>query len=154
MMRAITLHQPWASLIAEGVKTTETRSWSPPGWLLGDRIAIHAAKRAPSQLFPITDGETYGFLNVKDMPRGKVVATARLAGAGKVLDYQSDLEEGHVWVKEQYVASAIKTDPYGDYSVGRWIWFLEDIRKLDKPIPAKGMQRIWQLPPDIAEQLA
>ena len=29
-MKALTLHQPWASLIAHGVKTIETRSWAPP----------------------------------------------------------------------------------------------------------------------------
>ena len=29
-MKAISLWQPWASLVAEGVKTIETRSWAPP----------------------------------------------------------------------------------------------------------------------------
>ena len=48
-MRAISLHQPWASLIAEGHKDVETRSWAPPGRLVGQRIAIHAAKRTPKQ---------------------------------------------------------------------------------------------------------
>ena len=39
-MKAISLHQPWASLVALGVKTLETRSWST-----GYRgpLAIHAA---------------------------------------------------------------------------------------------------------------
>ena len=44
-MKALTLHQPWASLIAEGPKTVETRSWSAPAWVIGQRIAIHAGKR-------------------------------------------------------------------------------------------------------------
>lgn len=38
-MKALTLHQPWASLIALGVKTIETRSWSTK---YRGRIAIHA----------------------------------------------------------------------------------------------------------------
>ena len=42
---AITLHQPWASRIALGIKTVETRSWPAPARLLGRRIAVHAAKR-------------------------------------------------------------------------------------------------------------
>ncbi|MCB1462115.1 MAG: ASCH domain-containing protein [Nitratireductor sp.] len=44
-MKAISLWQPWASLIAAGVKPYETRHWSPPRELIGQRIAIHAAKR-------------------------------------------------------------------------------------------------------------
>ena len=44
-MHAITLHQPWASLIALGIKTVETRSWPAPARLVGRTIAIHAGKR-------------------------------------------------------------------------------------------------------------
>ena len=44
-MYAITLHQPWATLIALGIKTVETRSWPAPERLLGQVIAIHAGKR-------------------------------------------------------------------------------------------------------------
>lgn len=44
-MKALTLHQPWATLIGLGVKSIETRSWAAPKSLIGQRIAIHAAKR-------------------------------------------------------------------------------------------------------------
>ena len=44
-MYAISLWQPYASLIAEGIKVQETRNWAPPKHLIGERIAIHAAKR-------------------------------------------------------------------------------------------------------------
>lgn len=43
-MQALTLHQPWASLLAEGVKEFETRSWGCPQKFIGSPIAIHAAK--------------------------------------------------------------------------------------------------------------
>ena len=46
-MKAITLWQPWASMVAMGLKQNETRSWAPPKALIGERIAIHAAKRVP-----------------------------------------------------------------------------------------------------------
>lgn len=49
-MRAITLWQPWASLIAEGVKTIETRpKRSPWSSAVGETIAIHAATKWPDQ---------------------------------------------------------------------------------------------------------
>lgn len=44
-MKVLTLHQPWASLIALGVKTIETRSWRAPESLIGQRFAIHAAAK-------------------------------------------------------------------------------------------------------------
>lgn len=45
--RTITLHQPWASLIALGVKRIETRSWPAPEAAIGQRLLIHAAARMP-----------------------------------------------------------------------------------------------------------
>lgn len=36
-MKALTLHQPWASLVAVGAKKIETRSWSNTGMAL-DRL--------------------------------------------------------------------------------------------------------------------
>lgn len=47
---AISLWQPWASLIALGAKTIETRSWRAPARLIGQRIAIHATASIPSAL--------------------------------------------------------------------------------------------------------
>lgn len=44
-MKAISLYQPWASLIACGAKPYETRSWKPPLDLIGQPIAIHAGKK-------------------------------------------------------------------------------------------------------------
>lgn len=43
-MKALTLHQPWASLIAVGAKTIETRSWSTSH---RGALAIHAGKHRP-----------------------------------------------------------------------------------------------------------
>lgn len=43
-MKAITLHQPWASLVALGVKSIETRSWSTN---YRGPLAVHASLRRP-----------------------------------------------------------------------------------------------------------
>lgn len=43
IIKAITLHQPWATLIALGFKTFETRSWATLA--VGDPLAIHAGKK-------------------------------------------------------------------------------------------------------------
>jgi hypothetical protein len=45
-MLAISLHQPWASMIAAGIKRFETRAYPPPkSFEIGGWIAIHAAKK-------------------------------------------------------------------------------------------------------------
>ena len=38
--RALTIHQPWASLIAQGIKRLENRTWTPPpdDLALGDYV--------------------------------------------------------------------------------------------------------------------
>lgn len=46
VMKVLTLHQPWASLVAHGVKSIETRSWSTKH---RGPLAIHAAVKRPSQ---------------------------------------------------------------------------------------------------------
>lgn len=44
-MKALTIRQPWASLIVAGVKDVENRSWPVPDWLFGEPLAIHSAAR-------------------------------------------------------------------------------------------------------------
>ena len=89
-MYTITLWQPWASLIADGVKQYETRSWKPPWHLVGKRIAIHAAKRkiTEQEFYVDLEGKVrwemyfrYGHLNgTKKSPTAPVVATAEIGG--------------------------------------------------------------------------
>ena len=62
-IRGLTLIQPWATMIADGKKTIETRTWATPyrGW-----IAIHAGKNRL-------------MLGSKDdYPLGQILAVARL----------------------------------------------------------------------------
>ena len=54
-MKAISLWQPWASLIACEAKRIETRSWKPPQSLIGERIAIHAAQTPKGMLKLVED---------------------------------------------------------------------------------------------------
>ena len=173
-VKAISLHQPWASLIAEGIKTIETRNWAPPKALIGQRIAIHAAKRKPTmndmQLIPhrgievkipgyfyqlaTPTGQRGGVQVVtepgRECPLGKMVATAKLIRALPV----SEVRDGVAALYRPMTCRGplpscpyIQIDPYGDFSPGRWLWFLEDIEKLDPPVPAAGHQGFWNWTP-------
>lgn len=59
-MRAISLWQPWAQLIACGAKPYETRDWAPPYSLIGQRIAIHAAKKIDKGAAEFAEELVYG----------------------------------------------------------------------------------------------
>ena len=88
-MKAISLWQPWASAIAAGVKTVETRSW--PTSYRGP-LAIHAAKRwtAQEEAFWVEyvfddprspNSEAFSKLGIHSclhLPKGCIVATCEL----------------------------------------------------------------------------
>ena len=43
-MKALTIWQPWATLIMAGAKPYEWRTWPAPKWIQGQRIVIHAGR--------------------------------------------------------------------------------------------------------------
>jgi len=140
-MKAITLWQPWAQLVAIGEKTVETRSW--PTKYRGE-IAIHAAKNLPSKstynhlrsLSTKADGSPSVLGPFQDLPKGCIVAIAEL----------HDVQPTPMKF-EPYMLQWLSTPreyAYGNFSPGRYMWFLKNIKGLDKPIPAKGYQRIWE----------
>jgi hypothetical protein len=59
-MKAISLWQPWASLIACGAKPYETRHWAPPRELIGQTIAVHAAKKVDKGARQFAEDLMYG----------------------------------------------------------------------------------------------
>jgi hypothetical protein len=138
-MRAITLWQPWASLIAIGAKRIETRSW---GTSYRGLLAIHASKRVPWDIAafyaadPLPTALTNaGYASFTDLPFGLVLATCRLVD---VIPTTSDY------------LTEILTPPernYGDYAPGRFAWLLADITRLDPPVPASGRQGLWEWMP-------
>jgi hypothetical protein len=59
-MKAISFWQSWASLIACGAKPYETRDWAPPTSLIGQPIAIHAAKKIDKDAAQFAEELMYG----------------------------------------------------------------------------------------------
>ena len=150
-MYAVTLHQPWATLITLGVKNMETRSWPAPERLLGQLIAVHAGKRVvrrPGECIERELRRRVGQDWIRTIPTGAVLATAALAGMARV-EYV-DLTSGHVVHNvDTEIGCAVGTartriDPWGDFRSGRWLWFLTDVKALPEPIPAVGHQSFWR----------
>ena len=143
-MKALTLHQPFASLIAEGAKCHETRTWPPPRSLHGHRIAIHAAKHVGVLLnLQIVRGLQLNADRLRDLPQGAVVATAELLDAGQVLGV--GYGPGTVLVRQSDGREEeLFAEPYGWYGEDRWIWQLGNVEKLPEPIFVRGWQGLWE----------
>ena len=48
-------------------------------------------------------------------------------------------------------ARTVLADPYGDFSPGRWLWFLADVQPCNPPAPARGAQGLWNWEPQEEE---
>jgi len=133
-MRAITLWQLFATLVAVGAKKIETRGW--PTSYRGP-LAIHAgtSKRGTSMAgFMVSCREV-----LKDhgwegpLPLGRFVAVCRLVDC----------------LKTESVAGRISKleRSLGDFSPGRFAWVLEDAKRLGRTYEIRGHQGLWNPPP-------
>lgn len=124
-MKALTIHQPYASLIAHGLKRFETRSWATT---YRGILAIHASKQPMSSemwhkairvsmaLSPFPIGCVIAYVDLVDcLPAGDAVLEAR----------PSELDFGY-W-KDGY---------YG--------WKLVNPRMLTIPVQVRGQQGLWE----------
>jgi hypothetical protein len=141
-VRAISLWQPWASLIAVGAKRIETRSWATS---YRGPLAIHAAKKWDreqkriavtepfrSALARVHDIESLPGLDSVSLPLGKIVAVCRLVSCAAI---RTDADiPGH--------PEAL----FGDYTPGRFAWHLTNVFRLDQPIPFTGAQGFFNVP--------
>ena len=152
-MKALTLWQPWASLVACEAKPFETRRWAPPEALIGERIAIHAGKAKPAALLPEVRRSMERALNLEQrnwsrLPFGAVVCTATLAGAYQVqrLDVVGWTVEFRRALPGSAPLAAVTADHFGDYRQARWCWHLTEVEALDPPVRARGRQGLWDWP--------
>ncbi len=136
-MKAITLWQPWASLIALGHKTIETRSWETR---YRGPLAIHASKRFARAEREMVENE-WPFnlvLNTVELPLGYIVATATLRACMSL-----DGRERYSPVFRQYMDECPYQHEFGNFARGRFAWLLDDVQPLAEPIPARGSQGLW-----------
>jgi len=148
-MKALSLTQPWASLVAIGAKKIETRSWSAQ---YRGPLAIHAAKSFPvcakdyasSPVFAdaLRELQIPGKTIVESLPTGCIIAVCSMVDcqptSGKRPGHGSNPKYAD-WVH----SLSLQERAFGDYHVGRFGWFLEEARMLAEPIPAKGALGLW-----------
>jgi hypothetical protein len=133
-LTAISLHQPWAELIALGIKTHETRHWPCPARMIGQRLVIHAAKRPLRR--PEIAEELVAHIAGRELAFGAYLLTARVVGC---------------FPTEERQPSSRLDLLAGGWGPGRYAWALEDVQRLANPIPAQGRQSLWNVSSAILE---
>lgn len=142
-LRALTLWPEWAWAITHLGKRCENRSWAPPRYLLGHRIAIHAGKSLggrPGQeatndavlsirtmlkrAEPDQTSSPYKVRDLVECTKSAIVATARL------VSWDWEMKTG--W------------DVPGEVH-----WRLDDVVVLKEPAPCKGRQGLWTVTAEI-----
>lgn len=142
-MKALTLWQPWASLMALGEKRVETRCWAtkyrgpiaihaaariPPAWLGASRFKIQF-ERELAEVLNLRLRTNLIQSNIRALPRGAVLCVMRL------VDIQTTDEADGFLCERELI--------FGNYESGRYAWFFEMVERFDTPIPAKGNRLLW-----------
>lgn len=143
-MRALSLHQPWATLILLGVKTYETRDWAT-SWR--GPLAIHAAKRwTRSSIDSTRDlcAEALAYDPPYELRRRLEAlygepANCPLGCALGVVDLVA-IHETNQWQPGKFQAE------FGDFGPNRYAWKLANPRLLVAPLAFKGQQGIFDIP--------
>lgn len=142
-LKALTLTQPWATLMAVGAKRIETRSWLTE---YQGPLVIHAAKGFPQWAEDECDYEPFSQTlneagypwhpgtkhNRRHLPTGQVIAVGWLDRVERIsTNYE--------------VATLERT--FGNYASGRYAWRFERIYRLTTPIDARGSLGLWNWQP-------
>ena len=132
-MYALSLLQPWASLVVMGAKTIETRSWSTKhrGTLL-----IHASQGKAGEIFAADPLFKKFISDFKTLPFGAIIGSVTLQKILRTEDF--DLTDAAM------NAVTLEEKAFGDYTSGRYGWLLVDPVKFVNPVPARGMPGLWK----------
>lgn len=122
-MKVLTIKEPWATLIIEGYKMYEFRSWRTK---YRGKILIHAGMSLERD-----NAEKFKDYNL-EYSKGAIIGEAEITDC--------------IFVTKEINDELRKINPlvYGKSGhVEKYAWKLENIKKYDKPIPIKGQLGLW-----------
>lgn len=137
-MKVISIWQPYATLVVEGFKRFETRTWAPPQSVIGQRIGIASTKNIVPQQRAEYDSEDfqlfYRDLNLPaldELPRGFLLGTVLL--------------DSYELITEEFLDDiTLEERAYGYHHLGDYAWRLKRPEKLAHPIPIRGAQGLYE----------
>lgn len=127
-MKVLSLREPYASLIMNGTKKIETRSWKTN---YRGKLYIHASISKISKEI-LSNKELMNLVDVDNLCYGEIICSCRLIDC--------------ILMTDEFILEVMKNRNEflsGEYAVGRYAWILDDVEVLDKRIPCKGKLGIW-----------
>ena len=124
-MKVLTIKQPWATLIMQGDKRFEFRSWQTK--YRGD-LLIHAGKGIDKEAL-----KRLAKYLPDEIPLGKILGKVTLVDCVKMCPEFKDMllkENPDIYTKSSF------QENYG--------WQVENVNAFDEPIEAKGHLSLWE----------
>jgi len=124
-VKAVTISQPFASLIADGAKFVENRTWE---CRYRGPIAIHAGK-----------GTQYlDRRELREYPNGGIVAVANLLACMPLDSMRRISRSQRIQRTELTIGEVLDHE----HTEGPWCWILSDVKPC-KFFPCRGAQGLW-----------
>jgi len=129
-MKALSIKQPWASLIAHGIKNIENRTWKTH---FRGRIYIHASAKVAKGISLLNDEQ------LNSLPNFEILTTtSAIIGEVEIIDCVINHES--IWAEKTDFS---QEDPDTIYN-----WVLANPVLYDKPIlNVKGKLSFWEFEP-------
>lgn len=148
-MKALTINEPYASLIMAGIKQLETRTCKTKH---RGKLANHAGKtrmdergESLARRYGITPkyGMVLGIVDLVEcwecIDNDRIFRyNEKMAKDGTLDEYLDSVQMG--LIEDDFGA---EEKAFGYFDTGGYAWELEVIEKFENPIPAKGQQRLW-----------
>ena len=166
-MNAITLTEPWATLVVTGEKRIETRRFRPRAVQPGSWLFIHAARTMTrhavrtcyeplfARALARHGGGTVGGVHVfRAFDLGAIIGAVRFMGAIDTETIMATQAErwrpndptDHLVALGWPMPLTLNERIFGDYGPGRVGWLLKDPKRLTQPVPCRGQLGIWVVP--------
>lgn len=123
-LKVLTLRQPWATLVAEGIKKYEFRSWKTN---YRGIVLIHAGTGIDKD-----DMKKYEHMNL-DFPSRRIIAVVEIEDC---LELDKDLNKKII--SENNIA-------YGHKIRNGYAWKLKNIKKIDYDKEVNGQLGLWNI---------
>lgn len=151
---ALSIKQPWAYLVAAGIKDIENRTWKCPEKYIGKRVLIHASASAPKSIRKLLNADQINTVFKSDLYNdtnfAKIYNTGALIGSVEIVDCV--VNHTSIW------AEKTKLPTVGDvlediHFLGKvqnpdsiiYNWVLANPILFDEPIlNVKGMLGFWK----------
>ena len=146
-VRALSLWEPWASLMATGAKSIETRPWTTS--YRGPLLICAAKRRVLRDLWDDLDCSSFqqGLAGLFPEDRPVLPGDLNFGDGVALVDLVDCVQTGLLRAENRIGSDAL----FGNFAIGRYGWVTTRVRRL-RPFPVTGRQGLFsvELPDDLA----